>query len=191
MLSSHAAITYHFCTKVFDMATGSEVIFATGARGRIINETHNKYSREGYCGGGSRGKGETNPQFRTRRGTRRVKLKAHRRCTAPRTSARSSRPSSSTLRRRSRPTNISTPRRWLAFRACLAGSATPWRGVQPDLASMSDADKRARCWHSFMLAWLATNLVSLASLELPRVPTSIAGGDNSGLDARSWVSTIY
>jgi hypothetical protein len=77
------------------MATGSEVIFSTAGRGRIINadEAHHKYSNEGDCGGGSRDKGGTDPLFRT-----------------------------------------------------------------GDLASMSDADKCACCWHSFMLAWLATNL---------------------------------
>jgi hypothetical protein len=68
---------------------GRGELLATGARGRIINshETHNECSHEGYRGGGSRGKSEANSQFRTRRETRRVKLKAYRRCTAPRTSA--------------------------------------------------------------------------------------------------------
>jgi hypothetical protein len=63
--------------RLVDMATGSEAIFATGARGRIVNadETHNKFSNEGDCGGGSRGKGGTNPQFGA--GGERVVLDAH------------------------------------------------------------------------------------------------------------------
>jgi hypothetical protein len=193
MLSSHAAITGHFCTKVFDTATGSEVIFATGARGRIINadETHHTYSNEGDCGGGSRGNGETNPQFGTG-GERAVSNSMHTR------DARHRGP------RRGHPVlhlrHVGGGRGQQSVQPHVGGrrSGRAWQvrpphgvGLQPDLASMSDADKHARCWHSFMLAWLATNLASLASLELPRMPTGVAGGDCSGLELRSWVSAVY